>query len=204
MDIKKGKKQSRDERKQDDCPTSAKIHSRCRVVLLGFFISALFLSFFKSIPFEMKLYRNYFSQVSVLFRGFLNHLPNRKWTHWLRWKRTHFAWGTKAFCTSDEGFSAGGERVENAHSNFTHTQLHVATSDFQTELILRWLLLRSTHLRKRAVAITLSDSYSTPSTLHAQIIYAIVLSAGLNGFQVNYMYVEQKGLTNFLLRTVSS
>ena len=71
--------------------------------------------------------------------------------------------------------------VLEMRSNFIPTQLHI-TSDFQTELVSR-LLLTGTHLRKRAVAIMLS--YSPPSTLHPQVIYAIAFSAGLNRLQVD-------------------
>ena len=51
MELKKVKKQGRDERTQEDYPTSAKIHTRCRVVFLRSFISALFLYFFQLHPF---------------------------------------------------------------------------------------------------------------------------------------------------------
>ena len=50
MDLKEVQKEGKDERTQEDYPTSAKIHSRCRVVFLRSFIFALFLSFFRSIP----------------------------------------------------------------------------------------------------------------------------------------------------------
>ena len=50
MELKKVQKQGRDERTQEDYPTSAKIHTRCRVVFLRSFISALFLYCFSSIP----------------------------------------------------------------------------------------------------------------------------------------------------------
>ena len=76
-----------------------------------------------------------------------------------------FSTGKNALCVSDERYIAGDERVENARSNFNPTQLHVATSDFQTELLSR-LLLTGTHLRKCAVA-TLSNSPA--STLHPQV-----------------------------------
>ena len=46
-ELKKVQKQGRDERTQEDYPTSAKIHTRCRVVFLRSFISALFLYFFQ-------------------------------------------------------------------------------------------------------------------------------------------------------------
>ena len=45
--MKKGQKQGRDERKQEHYQTSESIHSRCPVVFLRSFISALFLSFFQ-------------------------------------------------------------------------------------------------------------------------------------------------------------
>ena len=60
MDLKKGEKQGRDERMQEDYPTSAEIHSRCRVVLHSF-ISSLFLSVFSGPSLtEMKFSRTFF------------------------------------------------------------------------------------------------------------------------------------------------
>ena len=50
MELKKVQKQGRDERTQEDYRTSAKIHSRCRVVFLRSFISTLFLYFFQLHP----------------------------------------------------------------------------------------------------------------------------------------------------------
>ena len=44
IELKKGRKQGRDEKTQEDYPTSAKIHSKYRVVFLRSFISAVFLS----------------------------------------------------------------------------------------------------------------------------------------------------------------
>ena len=46
MDMKKRMKQGRNERTQEAYPTSAKTHSRCRVVFLRSLVSALFLNFF--------------------------------------------------------------------------------------------------------------------------------------------------------------
>ena len=63
----------------------------------------------------------------------------------------------------------------------TATHVHVGTSDFQAELLLK-LLLTGTHLRKRAVATL---SYSPASTLHPQVIYAIAFSTGLNSVEVD-------------------
>ena len=50
MEVKKVQKQGRDERTQEDYRTSAKIHSRCRVVFLRSFSSTLFLYFFQLHP----------------------------------------------------------------------------------------------------------------------------------------------------------
>ena len=122
---------------------------------------------------EMKYQRNFLSLVSDLFREFLNHFPNRI--------RTLLARGMNAFCTSEERFSAGDERVQNACSNCSpHTATYVATSDFQTELLSR-SLLTGTHLQKQAVATL---SYSPASMLHPQVISALAFSAGLNGFKM--------------------
>ena len=50
MDLKRGQKQGRDERTQEDYPTSAVYFYRCRVVFLHSFISSLFLYFFQVHP----------------------------------------------------------------------------------------------------------------------------------------------------------
>ena len=50
MDLKKVQIQGRDERMQEDYPTSAVYFCRCRIFFLHSFISALFLCFFRSIP----------------------------------------------------------------------------------------------------------------------------------------------------------
>ena len=51
----------------EDYPTFAKIHSRCRVVSLHSFISALFLYFSGPPLNEMKSYKDLFALVSVPF-----------------------------------------------------------------------------------------------------------------------------------------
>ena len=72
-------------------------------------------------------------------------------------------------------FRAGDEHVENARSNLTHTQL--ATSDFQTDLRPRWLLLTSTHLRKREESrrITSSRTHLRVYATSTSYIYAIAI-----------------------------
>ena len=77
--------------------------------------------------------------------------------------------GTNAFCASDERFSPGDERVENAGSNFSPTQLH-PTSNFQAELLSR-LLLRGTHspLKTGGHYHVLTFEHTTPTSF----IYAM-------------------------------
>ena len=104
----------------------------------------------------------------------------------LCWRRTLFVWGTNPFRTSEEHFSTGDKRVENARSHFrstharththththTHTATHVVTSNFQTELPSR-LLLTGIQLRKWAVAITLSRT-------HLRVCYTYNTNMGQN------------------------
>ena len=61
---------------------------------------------------EMKFYRNFFPQFLFFFSFLKNHFLNRRGMHLLCLRRTLFVQGTNAFCTSDEHFSAGNERVE--------------------------------------------------------------------------------------------
>ena len=51
MEPKKVQKQGRDERTQEDYPTSSVYFCRCKVVFLRSFISALFLYFFRLHPY---------------------------------------------------------------------------------------------------------------------------------------------------------
>ena len=89
MDLKKGQKQGRDERMQEDYSTSAKIHSGRRVVFLRSFISALFLSFFQ------RSFTETFPYFLFFLEGFLNHLPN-----------THVE-DKYIYCAGDEYFLSG-------------------------------------------------------------------------------------------------
>ena len=59
-----------------------------------------------------------------------------------------------------------------------HTAIHVATSNFQTELFLKIATYRHSPSKKRY-------SYSPASTRHTQVMYAIAFSAGLNCLQVD-------------------
>ena len=76
-----------------------------------------------------------------------------------------------------------GDDIQILPSSITAIHVHVATSDFQTQLLSR-LPLTSTHLRKQAVATL---SYTPTSKLHPQVIFTITFFAGLNGL---HMYVN--------------
>ena len=97
-------------------------------------------------------------------------------------------------------FRTGDEHVENARSNLTHTQL--ATSDFQTDLRQRWLVLTSTHLRKRAESR--SRTHLRVYATSTSYIYAIAFSARLNGLQVNQVDRENDKRTSTYTQLVLS
>ena len=79
---------------------------------------------------------------------------------------------------SDERFGAGDEHIESAFKLPPHTTTHVATSDFQAELLSK-LLFTGTHLRKRAVAM-LSYSFAsmllTGTHLRKQVVATLLYS----------------------------
>ena len=60
MELKKVQKQPRDERTQEDYPTSVVYFCRCRVVFLRSFISALFLYFFQLHPYLKSSFKETF------------------------------------------------------------------------------------------------------------------------------------------------
>ena len=69
---------------------------------------------------------------------------------------------------------------------------------FYTKAYSEMIILTGPHLRKWEVAI----AFSPLSTLHPQVIYAIVFSAGLNGLQVEYKLI-QKSINKLLLTHTS-
>ena len=74
----------------------------------------------------------------------------------------------------------------------THTQL--ATSDFQTDLMLRWCYSQVlTSKNGRFLALVLTFEYAT----FASYIYAVAFSAGLNSLQVQQ--VDRKTICELLL-----
>ena len=154
--------------------------------LLAFFHLCLVSALFSGPSLTKKKFpKKIFPFFWLFFKGFLNHLPNRRRMHLLCWRWTLLAWGKNVFCTSEEHFSAGDKCVENAHSCKLQPHTQLTISNLQIEPISRWLLLTGTHLRKQAVAIMLV--YSHQSMLYPQVtcIYAIAFSAGLNGLLVD-------------------
>ena len=145
MELKKVQKQGRDERTQEDYPTPAKIRSRCRGVFFVLFHLCLV-----SVPFsapsllKIKFYRNFFPSFCSFFVGFLNQLLIRMTNVLLCGRRMHFGMETNTLVLETNALNT------RVRTSATHTQL--TTRDFQTDLESRWLLLTSTHLRKRAVS----------------------------------------------------
>ena len=116
-----------------------------------------------------------FPLVSVLFLGFQNHIPNR-WQTCLLCCRQHFGVGRKdAFCAIMQNtfsytivtniLALETNALKAWVKNPPHTDAHVPTSDFQAELVMKFLLT-GTHLQKRVVATL---PYSPVSTLHPQV-----------------------------------
>ena len=111
--------------------------------------------------------------------GVLNQLPNTRWMCLLWWRRRVLALDTgdkQSTCTC----SAGNECTVNGRSYSSHTHTQLATSDFQTDHMLRWLLLAGTHLRIQGGIML---SYSLPSTLHPQVTYMYICYGPIRNLQ---------------------
>ena len=140
MGLKKGQKQGRDEETQEDYPTFAK--NTQQMYIVGYSSCVLlslpcFCPFFRPILTWNEVLQRLFPLVCVLFWGFLNHLPNRRQTHLLYWRRTLLVWGWMHFAP-----------------------VTVATSDFQTKLISWWLLLTGSSYH----AFVLTSEYAIPTS----------------------------------------
>ena len=139
-DLKVGQKQGRDERTPEGYPTFVKMHSKCRVVVLN---SSLpyFSPFFSFILTGNKVLQKPFPLVSVLFRGFLSHLPNRKRSRLFGWRRTHFERGLTCFALGTNALVLETKALRTRVRTSAHPPLpphtHTVTCDFQTELLSR-------------------------------------------------------------------
>ena len=121
-------------------------------LLVFFHLVPCFCTFFRFIPYWNEVLQKLFSPSFFFsFEGFLNHLPSKRRTCLLCCRWTLWAMETSTFCAGDEHLSTEAKQIENMRSNFKpHTQL--ATNDFQTVLMSKWLLLTGTHLWKRVVS----------------------------------------------------
>ena len=128
-----------------------KIHSRSRIVFLRSSTTCFLCVLFSVLSIlVMKVCR---TPLFALFSGgFLNQLPHRRWLSLVCRRQTHSAMKTNAFHAGDKPFSTGDEHVENKLSNFSHTHIQLAISDFQTDLLSRGLLLKGTHIWKQVVS----------------------------------------------------
>ena len=115
---------------------------------------------------EMKFYKHSFPSFCYFLRGFVNQLPNRRWTHLLCWRQTLLAMETNALCTGDKHFSARDERVVNVHSNFSNT--HAA--GYQWLPNRPYVQIIATHKYSPPKTNGFMLSYSHLSTLHPQVI----------------------------------
>ena len=157
--------------------------------LLAFFYPCLVSALFSGPSLlEMKFCRNSFSPiVSVLFGGFLNQPPNKRWTcfcardeHFWCWRWAYFTLEMNTLVLETNVLKT---RVQ---TSVTHTKL--ATSNFQTNLMLRWLLLIGTHFRKQAVSRSRSHLRVCYTHKLYNGIYVCVCNNSIqcwpNGFQV--------------------
>ena len=155
MDLKRGQKQGRDERTQENYLTYAKIHSRWRVVFWRSFICLAFCPFFRPILNRNEVLQKVSSLVFVLFRGFFKPPSKQKTNTFIVLETITFTWRTNVLCASDKRFSAGNEHVQTSASLHTHSY----TCSYQW--LSNWTSLKTathrySHLRKWVVAITLS------------------------------------------------
>ena len=185
MALKKGQKQGRDGRSQDHYPKPAKIHRRCRVVFCILSSLPCFCCLSGPSLTEIKLKRNFFPQFLFSFGYFLNQLSNRR-QMWLCSANEHLQHRRRMLLALVMNtLVLEVNALKTCVQTSAPPAIQPATSNFQTKLISRSLLLTGTPLQKWVVTITFS--YSPQSTLHPQVtcIYIIMYSAGLNGLQVD-------------------
>ena len=148
---------------------------------------------------EMKFCRKLFPYILFFLGGFLNQLQIED-KHLLCWIWTLLEQEMNTFCASDERFSAGDKRVENARSN----QPHIHTASYQQLSSRIYLEMVATHgysIPKTGSSyhtLILTPEYITPTSFIRK-----AFPAGLNGLQ--YTKLMEKTINNlFLKNTVSS
>ena len=130
---------------------------------------------------EMKFYRT-FSLVSVLFGGFLNHLPIRRRTCLLSWRQTCFALEMNAILL---GMNVLKTQVKTTATHtqahiHVHTQAHTHTQSYQWLSKTPYVEMITPKMGGIALSYFVWLCYT-----HKLYIHAIVFSVGLNGLQVH-------------------
>ena len=141
--------------KKEDYLIRAKITTKCRVVFLHSFISALFLYFFQvHLQVKWSFAETFFPSFGSFLWGFLNQLPNTciRQTHLFCWRQTVLAMKINKFRAGDKHCSAGDKHVETCVQTSATPHTQQATNEFQTDLMLRWLLPTGAHLRTWVVS----------------------------------------------------
>ena len=86
------------------------------------------------------------------------------------WRWTILAMEMDAFSAGGKHFSAGDERVESAHSNFSHTHTHTAIHQrLPNKPYVKMIATHRYSPSTKTGSFTLS--YSPPRTLHPQVIH---------------------------------
>ena len=159
MGLRKVQKQGREERAQEDYPTSSVYFLQMYMygsVLVSFCLMPCFCTFSGPSLLEIRLCTNIFSLVYVLFLGFLSQLPNKtrlkivstyylpsstiscsRRAHLSLVTRLHFTFPSHTCMHAHTHTHTCTYTHTHAHTHthtHIHTQLHVATSDFQATL----------------------------------------------------------------------
>ena len=149
-------KQGKDEGMQEDYPTSAKsVHSKCRVVFLHSFISALFLYLFQVHPYFIWSFAKLFSMVSVLFWGVSK--PTSKQNYF-----------EDSLCCSPSNRISPYRRIHLSLATRLYSQFsHIHTASYQQLPNRTYVEMMATHRYSRSPPKMggIMLSYSPPNTL---------------------------------------
>ena len=172
----------------------SKIHTNCTVVFLHFLISCIV-----SVPTSGQSLLEMKFQFLFWGRGVLSQLLNGEniycagGKHFWRWKQTCFMLEVNTLALERRAFKL-----------WPHTHTH--TAGYQRLLKRPCVEMTVTHrysLTSENRCLTLT--YSHPSTLHPQILYTpTVISAGLNGLQVDLVDKENDKQTFAYILVISS
>ena len=137
-----------------------------------------------------------FPTLILLYLG-VNQLPNKCWTHLLHWRSTHFALKMNSLVLETNVLDT---RVQ---TSATHSQQ--ATSDFQTDLISRYMLLTGTctHVWKQAVSCSrthfrITTYWSAPlqETHQSSSVWCHIGDHSLSNGEANPSHLHTEGHTS--------